>query len=92
MGFVTHPLQQEQRLAVPAPGRGANARAPGAGGGAPPPRAGGPAPPAPLAVAWRHGPAAALRWACAAGALATTRLGASASIPERAAVEDLLAR
>ncbi|MBF6523352.1 ribokinase [Nocardia farcinica] len=45
-----------------------------------------------LAVAWRHGPAAALRWACAAGALATTRLGASASIPERTAIEDLLAR
>lgn len=36
-----------------------------------------------LAVAWPDGPAAALRPACAAGALATTRLGASASLPDR---------
>lgn len=39
-----------------------------------------------LAVAWSEGPAAALRLACAAGALATTRLGASASLPDRAEI------
>lgn len=43
-----------------------------------------------LAVAWRHGPRRALLWACAAGALATTVLGASASQPDRAAIERLL--
>lgn len=36
-----------------------------------------------LAVAWPDGPSTALRLACAAGALATTRLGASASLPDR---------
>lgn len=40
-----------------------------------------------LAVRWSQGPAAALRFACAAGALATTTLGASASIPWRAEIE-----
>ncbi|WP_174184451.1 ribokinase [Nocardia barduliensis] len=36
-----------------------------------------------LAAAWHRGPEWALTWACAAGALATTRLGASSSIPTR---------
>ncbi|MEU6828959.1 ribokinase [Nocardia beijingensis] len=36
-----------------------------------------------LAAAWHRGPEWALTWACAAGALATTRLGASSSIPAR---------
>lgn len=44
-----------------------------------------------LAAHWHEGPAEALAWACAAGALATTKLGASASIPERADIERLLA-
>lgn len=44
-----------------------------------------------LAVAWHRGPAQAVRWACAAGALATTRLGASASIPTRDEIEAVLA-
>ncbi|WP_040834189.1 ribokinase [Nocardia brevicatena] len=39
-----------------------------------------------LAVSWPDGPAAALRLAGAAGALATTRLGASASLPDRAEI------
>ncbi|TLG12358.1 ribokinase [Nocardia cyriacigeorgica] len=43
-----------------------------------------------LAVAWHRGPAEAVRWACAAGALATTRLGASASIPTRGEIEAVL--
>ena len=43
-----------------------------------------------LAVAWHRGPQDALRWACAAGALATTALGASAAVPARAAVAALL--
>ncbi|HLS78702.1 MAG TPA: ribokinase [Nocardia sp.] len=43
-----------------------------------------------LAVAWHRGPQDALRWACAAGALATTALGASAAVPDRAAVAALL--
>lgn len=43
-----------------------------------------------LAVAWQRGPAEALRWACAAGALATTRLGASASIPACEEIEAAL--
>lgn len=43
-----------------------------------------------LAVAWQRGPAEALRFACTAGALATTRLGASASIPGRAEIDAAL--
>ncbi|MFE3445493.1 ribokinase [Nocardia sp. NPDC059180] len=43
-----------------------------------------------LAVSWDRGPAEALRFACAAGALATTRLGASASIPHRAEINAAL--
>ncbi|MEU4841795.1 ribokinase [Nocardia testacea] len=43
-----------------------------------------------LAVRWSRGPAAALRFACAAGALATTVLGASAAIPSRADIEAAL--
>ncbi|NUP28817.1 MAG: ribokinase [Nocardia sp.] len=44
-----------------------------------------------LAVRWSRGPAAAMRFACAAGALATTTLGASAAIPARAEIETALA-
>jgi ribokinase len=46
-----------------------------------------------LAVAWAEGrePEAALRWACAAGALATTTQGASTSSPQRSAIADLVA-
>ncbi|MGW4117680.1 ribokinase [Nocardia sp. NPDC004711] len=44
-----------------------------------------------LAAHWHEGPATALAWACTAGALATTKLGASASIPESAEVERALA-
>ncbi|MFE3256398.1 ribokinase [Nocardia sp. NPDC059229] len=44
-----------------------------------------------LAAHWHEGPATALAWACTAGALATTKLGASASIPESAEVERVLA-
>ncbi|WP_328391793.1 ribokinase [Nocardia sp. NBC_00416] len=44
-----------------------------------------------LAVRWSRGPAEALRFACAAGALATTALGASASIPVRADIDSILA-
>ncbi|MBF6300647.1 ribokinase [Nocardia amamiensis] len=36
-----------------------------------------------LAAAWHRGPEWALTWACAAGALATTTLGASSSLPTR---------
>ncbi|WP_330232419.1 ribokinase [Nocardia sp. NBC_00508] len=36
-----------------------------------------------LSAAWHRGPEWALSWACAAGALATTKLGASSSIPTR---------
>ncbi|MGV9615302.1 ribokinase [Nocardia xishanensis] len=43
-----------------------------------------------LAAAWHRGPRAALEWACAAGALATTRLGASSAIPDRERIEALL--
>ncbi|MGW5387028.1 ribokinase [Nocardia sp. NPDC003963] len=43
-----------------------------------------------LAVRWSQGPAAALRFACAAGALATTVLGASAAIPSRSEIEAAL--
>ncbi|MCM6773722.1 ribokinase [Nocardia sp. CDC159] len=45
-----------------------------------------------LAAHWHEGPRTALAWAGAAGALATTKLGASASIPHRAEIEHLLAR
>lgn len=46
-----------------------------------------------LAVAWAEGasPEAALRQACAAGALATTKSGASTSSPTRAAIDALVA-
>ncbi|WP_216913744.1 ribokinase [Nocardia noduli] len=44
-----------------------------------------------LAAAWHRGPRAALAFACAAGALATTRLGASVSIPTAAAIDAALA-
>jgi ribokinase len=46
-----------------------------------------------LAVAWAEArdPESALRWACAAGALATTVPGASTSSPERSAIADLVA-
>ncbi|TQM25623.1 ribokinase [Nocardia bhagyanarayanae] len=43
-----------------------------------------------LAAAWHRGPRTALQWACAAGALATTRLGASTAIPDRELIEALL--
>ncbi|MEU8894663.1 ribokinase [Nocardia sp. NPDC048505] len=43
-----------------------------------------------LAAAWHRGPERALPWACAAGALAATELGASASIPDAAAIARLL--
>jgi ribokinase len=36
-----------------------------------------------LAAHWRQGPAGALAWACTAGALTTTKIGASAAIPDR---------
>lgn len=41
-----------------------------------------------LAVAWSRGPAAALAFACAAGALATTRVGAAASSATLAEIEE----
>ncbi|MFJ9366476.1 ribokinase [Nocardia sp. NPDC101769] len=44
-----------------------------------------------LAAHWHEGPATALAWACTAGALATTKLGASVSIPAAAEIERLLA-
>ncbi|MEU6189761.1 ribokinase [Nocardia sp. NPDC047038] len=44
-----------------------------------------------LAAAWHRGPEWALTWACAAGALATTRLGASSSIPAREEITAALA-
>ena len=45
-----------------------------------------------FAVAWLAGvePAAALRWACAAGALATTRRGAGASAPLRDEIDRIV--
>lgn len=43
-----------------------------------------------LAVRWAQGPATALRFACTAGSLATTGLGASASIPWRTEIEAAL--
>ncbi|KAA0022948.1 ribokinase [Antrihabitans cavernicola] len=44
-----------------------------------------------LAVAWQRGPAEALRWACAAGGLASTVAGASPSLPQRADIARALA-
>ncbi|MFE3545893.1 ribokinase [Nocardia sp. NPDC059177] len=44
-----------------------------------------------LVATWATGPHAAVTWANAAGALATTRLGASSSIPDRARIERALA-
>ncbi|MFE3190377.1 ribokinase [Nocardia sp. NPDC059240] len=44
-----------------------------------------------LAAHWHRGPRTALAWACTAGALATTKLGASASIPELAEIRRALA-
>ncbi|MET7767345.1 ribokinase [Nocardia sp. NPDC005366] len=44
-----------------------------------------------FAAAWHRGPRAALAYACAAGALATTTLGASVSIPTAADIEAALA-
>ncbi|MGY2091119.1 ribokinase [Nocardia gipuzkoensis] len=44
-----------------------------------------------LAAAWHRGPEWALTWSCAAGALATTRLGASSSIPTREEITAALA-
>ncbi|MFE7798834.1 ribokinase [Nocardia sp. NPDC057440] len=43
-----------------------------------------------LAAAWHRGPEAALAWASTAGALATTTLGASSSIPTRERIEAAL--
>lgn len=43
-----------------------------------------------LAAHWHEGPDTALTWACTAGALATTTLGASASIPSYEAIERAL--
>ncbi|MGX1807311.1 ribokinase [Nocardia sp. NPDC055321] len=43
-----------------------------------------------LAAHWHEGPETALRWACAAGALATTTLGASAAIPSFEQIEGAL--
>ncbi|AYF74054.1 ribokinase [Nocardia yunnanensis] len=45
-----------------------------------------------LAAHWDEGPERALVWACTAGALATTKLGASASIPELAEIRGALPR
>ncbi|MEV0332606.1 ribokinase [Nocardia sp. NPDC050717] len=45
-----------------------------------------------LVATWAAGPHTAVRWANAAGAVATTRLGASSSIPDRATIERALAR
>lgn len=44
-----------------------------------------------LASAWSHGPREALTFACAAGALAATRPGASAASPTRSEIDALLA-
>ncbi|WP_194819087.1 ribokinase [Nocardia sp. XZ_19_385] len=43
-----------------------------------------------LAAAWHRGPERALAWACAAGALAATELGASKSIPDADSIAMLL--
>ncbi|TSE00022.1 ribokinase [Skermania sp. ID1734] len=43
-----------------------------------------------LAAFWQRGPETALRWACAAGALASTKLGAAVSLPQRKDIEALL--
>ncbi|MEV6065367.1 ribokinase [Nocardia sp. NPDC052001] len=45
-----------------------------------------------LAAHWHEGPEIALAWACTAGALATTKLGASVSIPTQREIERLLSR
>jgi ribokinase len=45
-----------------------------------------------LAAAWHHGPEWALTWAGTAGALATTKLGASTSIPTRTEIEAAVAQ
>ncbi|MFI6867438.1 ribokinase [Nocardia sp. NPDC050406] len=45
-----------------------------------------------LAAHWHEGPETALAWACTAGALATTTLGASASIPTYEHIERALTR
>ncbi|MEU4315920.1 ribokinase [Nocardia sp. NPDC024068] len=45
-----------------------------------------------LAARWPEGPAEALRFACVAGSLATTALGASASIPWRTEIDAALSR
>ncbi|MFD6389618.1 ribokinase [Nocardia sp. NPDC060259] len=44
-----------------------------------------------LVATWATGPHASVTWANAAGAVATTRLGASSSIPDRARIERALA-
>ncbi|MFI5502494.1 ribokinase [Nocardia asteroides] len=44
-----------------------------------------------LAATWARGPRTALSWANTAGAVATTRLGASSAIPDRARIEGALA-
>ncbi|MCU1647955.1 MAG: yihV [Nocardia sp.] len=45
-----------------------------------------------LAAHWHEGPEIALAWASTAGALATTKLGASVSIPTHSEIERLLSR
>ncbi|WP_280338678.1 ribokinase [Nocardia neocaledoniensis] len=45
-----------------------------------------------LVAAWAAGPHTAVNWANTAGAVATTRLGASSSIPDRTTIERALAR
>ncbi|MEV0357730.1 ribokinase [Nocardia sp. NPDC050697] len=44
-----------------------------------------------LAARWAHGPEEALRWACAAGALATTALGATTAVPDARTIAEVLA-
>ncbi|RMI33026.1 ribokinase [Nocardia stercoris] len=45
-----------------------------------------------LAARWPHGPQSALEWACTAGALATTKLGAIPALPDSAAIAAALPR